>query len=323
MILSQIQSIFILSVIFSIIFSLIQMLIEIVIKFCECLKVKFYYFLIIIDFVGRNVIIEKELKRIVLFVLSIIEIFYFFGVFDRVIGVIKFDDYFFGVQEGRKIIGGFSDLNIEVIVFFEFDLIIGILMYLQYFDQFEKIVLVIIFDFKNMDEVYEVVEFFGKVFNQSERVEGVVEFMKVEVVDVQFCVLNKMRLKVFFISWWNLFYVLGNGIFQDLFIEFVGGENVFYDVISWVQVSFEEVVVRNLEIIILLVYVGVIIDDICNSLFVDIDVVKNGRIYFVSDDNVILRLGLRFVEVFEEFFYFIYLEVYGYNFQFVICFVEG
>lgn len=59
---------------------------------------------------------------------------------------------------------------------------------------------------------------------------------------------------------------------------------------------------------------GVIIDDICNSLFVDIDVVKNGRIYFVSDDNVILRLGLRFVEVFEEFFYFIYLEVYGYNF---------
>ncbi|WP_367883452.1 hypothetical protein [Thermococcus peptonophilus] len=50
---------------------------------------------------------------------------------------------------------------------------------------------------------------------------------------------------------------------------------------------------------------------------------KNGRIYFVSDDNAISRPGgPRLVEALEELSYFIHPEAYGYNFQPVSCPVE-
>lgn len=292
-------------------------------KSCECPKAKPYYPLTITDFAGRSVTIEKEPKRIVSLAPSITETLYFLGALDRVIGVTKFDDYPPGVQEGREIIGGFSDPNIEVIASLEPDLIIGTSMHLKYLDQLEKIAPVIILDPKNMDEVYEAVELLGKVLNQSERAEGVVEFMKAEVADVQFRVSNKTRPKVLFISWWNPLYVPGNGTFQDSLIEIAGGENIFRDATSWAQVSLEEAVARNPEIIILSAHAGATIDDICNSPLADTDAVKNGRIYFVSDDNAISRPGPRLVEALEELSYFIHPEAYGYHFQPVTCPVEG
>lgn len=290
---------------------------------CECPKAKPYYPLTIADFAGRNVTIEKEPKKIVSLAPSITETLYFLGALDRVIGVTKFDDYPPGVQEGREIIGGFSDPNIEVIASLEPDLIIGTSMHLKYLDQLEKIAPVIILDPKNMDEVYDAIELLGKVLNQSERAEGVVEFMKAEVTDVQFRVSNKTRPKVLFISWWNPLYVPGNGTFQDSLIELAGGENVFHDATSWAQVSLEEAVARNPEIIILSAHAGATIDDICNSPLADTDAVKNGRIYFVSDDNAVSRPGPRLVDALEELSYFIHPEAYGYNFQPVTCPVEG
>ncbi|AMQ17819.1 ABC transporter substrate-binding protein [Thermococcus peptonophilus] len=290
---------------------------------CECPTAKPYYPITITDFAGRNVTIEKEPKKIVSLAPSITETLYFLGALNRVVGVTKFDDYPPGVQKGRTIIGGFSDPNIEVIASLEPDLIIGTSMHLKYLDQLEKIAPVIIIDPKNMDEVYKAVELLGKVLNMSGEAEGVVQFMKAEVADVQFRVANRTKPRVLFITWWNPLYVPGNGTFQDSLIGLAGGENVFHDATGWAQVSLEEAVARNPEIIILSAHAGATIDDICNSPLADTDAVKNGRIYFVSDDNAISRPGPRLVEALEELSYFIHPEAYGYNFQPVSCPVEG
>ncbi|MBP1912608.1 ABC transporter substrate-binding protein [Thermococcus stetteri] len=290
---------------------------------CNCPKAKPYYPITITDFAGRNVTIEKEPERIVSLAPSITETLYFLGALDRVVGVTKFDDFPPGVQEGRTAVGGFSDPNIEVIASLKPDLILGTSMHLKYLDQLEKIAPVIIIDPKNMEEVYEAIGLLGKVLNKREKADGVIQFMKAEVSSVEFRVANKTRPRVLFISWWNPLYVPGNDTFQDSLIELAGGENVFHDAKGWAQVSLEEAVARNPEIIILSAHARATIDDICNSPLANTDAVKNGGIYFVSDDNAISRPGPRLVDALKELSYFIHPEAYGYHFQPVSCPVEG
>ncbi len=290
---------------------------------CQCPKAKPYYPLTITDFAGRKVTIEKEPKRIVSLAPSITETLYFIGALDRVVGVTKFDDFPPGVQKGRTVVGGFSDPNIEVIASLKPDLIIGTSMHLKYVDKLEKIAPVVIIAPKNMDEVYKSIELLGKILNMSGEAEGVVQFMKAEVSSVEFRVANKTRPRVLFITWWNPLYVPGNGTFQDSLIELAGGENIFHDASGWAQVSLEEAVARNPEIIIFSAHSGATIDEICKSPLANTEAVKNGRIYFISDDNAISRPGPRLVDALKELSYFIHPEVYGYNFQPVSCPVEG
>jgi iron complex transport system substrate-binding protein len=290
---------------------------------CECPKAKPYYPITITDFAGRNVTIKEEPKRIVSLAPSITETLYFLGALDRVVGVTKFDDFPPGVQEGRTVVGGFSNPNIEVIASLKPDLILGTSMHLKYLNQLEKVAPVIIIDPKNMKEVYKAIELLGKVLNMSGEAEGVVQFMEAEVNSVEFRVANKTKPKVLFITWWNPLYVPGNGTFQDSLIELAGGENIFHDATGWAQVSLEEAVARNPEVIILSAHAGATIDDICNSPLANTDAVKNGRIYFISDDNAISRPGPRLVDALKELSYFIHPEAYGYHFQPVTCPVEG
>ncbi|WP_048148030.1 ABC transporter substrate-binding protein [Palaeococcus ferrophilus] len=282
-----------------------------------------HYPLTVKDFADREVKIEKKPQRIVSLAPSVTETLYFLGALDSVVGVTKFDDYPPGVQGGREIIGGFSDPNIEVIASLQPDLIIGTSMHLKYLDQLEAIAPVIILDPKNMEEVYRAVQLLGDVLDEKGKAEGVVEFMKAEVEGVKFRVANATRPKVFFISWWNPIYTPGKNTFQGDLIELAGGENIFSDLNGWAQVSMEDVLARNPDVIILSAHSGITPEEVCKSELANTNAVKNGRIYVVSDDNAISRPGPRLVDALKELSYFIHPEAYGYSFQPVSCPVEG
>ncbi|AIF69053.1 hypothetical protein PAP_03165 [Palaeococcus pacificus DY20341] len=282
-----------------------------------------YYPLMIKDFADREVKIEKEPQKIVSLAPSITETLYFLGALDRVIGVTQFDDYPPNVQDGRTIIGGFSDPNIEVIASLQPDLIIGTSMHLKYLEQLEKIAPVIIVDPKNIDEIYSQIMLLGKVLNKEKEAEGVVNYMKAEVEDVKFKVEGKEKPKVFFISWWNPIYTPGSGTFQGDLIEIAGGENIFNDLNGWAQVNLESVLARDPDVIILSAHAGVTPEEICKSELAKTSAVKEGRIYVVSDDNAISRPGPRIVEGLEELTLFIHPEAFGYSFQPVACEATG
>ncbi|AFK23119.1 ABC transporter substrate-binding protein [Pyrococcus sp. ST04] len=283
-----------------------------------------HYPLTIIDSMGRKVTIEKEPRRIVSLAPSITETLYFIGALDKVIGVTKFDDFPPGVQKGRTIIGEFSGPNIEVIASLKPDLIIGTSMHIKYLDKLQEIAPVIIVDPKNIDEIYEWIIKLGKVVNREEEAEGVVNYMKAIVSSVEARVGNSTRPKVFFLlSYWNGYWTGGKGTFIDSLISLAGGENIFHDVEGWKAVSAEEIVARNPDVIIISYHAGVKPGDLCNTPLAKTNAFKNGRVYVVSDDNLISRPGPRIVLGLEEIAYFIHPEAFNYAYQPKACSVSS
>ncbi|MFA4668635.1 ABC transporter substrate-binding protein [Pyrococcus kukulkanii] len=283
-----------------------------------------HYPLTIVDSAGRKVTIEKEPRRIVSLAPSITETLYFIGALDRVVGVTKFDDFPPGVQKGRTVIGGFSDPNLEVIASLKPDLIIGTSMHLKYLDKLQGIAPVIIVDPRDINEIYKWIITLGKVVNREEEAKGVVNYMKAIIEDVEAKVANSPRPKVFvLLSYWNGYWTAGRGTFIDSLISIAGGENIFHDVEGWKAVSVEEIVARNPDVIIISYHAGVKPGDLCDTPLAKTNAFKNGRVYVISDDNLISRAGPRIVLGLEEIAYFIHPEVFNYAYQPRTCTVSS
>lgn len=276
------------------------------------------YPLTVVDFMNRTVIIEKEPQRIVSLAPSITETLFYIGAGDKVVGVTKYDDFPPQVVNITKI-GGFSDPNVEIIASLKPDLIIGTSMHIKYLDQLQQIAPVIIVAPRNIDEIYKQIDLLGKVTNREEYARSVVNEMKAKVDYIASMVKDKPKPKVFFISWWNPIYTPGKDTFQGDLIELAGGENVFNDLTGWAQVSIEQVLARNPEIIILSAHAGISPEQLCETELAKTDAVKNGRVYVISDDNIISRPGPRIVLGLEELAEFIHPEVFNYEPQPLKC----
>ncbi|AHF80352.1 ABC transporter substrate-binding protein [Thermococcus paralvinellae] len=276
------------------------------------------YPLTVVDFMNRTVTIEKEPQRIVSLAPSITETLFYIGAGDKVVGVTKYDDFPPQVANITKI-GGFSDPNVEIIASLKPDLIIGTSMHIKYLDQLQQIAPVIIVAPRNIDEIYKQIELLGKVTNREEYAQSVVNDMKAKVEYITSMVKDKPKPKVFFISWWNPIYTPGKDTFQGDLIKLAGGENLFNDLTGWAQVSIEQVLARNPEIIILSAHAGISPEQLCEAELAKTDAVKNGRVYVISDDNIISRPGPRIVLGLEELAEFIHPEVFNYEPQPLKC----
>ncbi|ALV63282.1 Vitamin B12 ABC transporter, B12-binding component BtuF [Thermococcus sp. 2319x1] len=277
------------------------------------------YPLAIVDFAGRKVTIEKEPQRIVSLAPSITETLYFIGALDKVVGVTKFDNYPENVQEGRTVVGGFSDPSIEVIASLNPDLIVGTSMHLKYLEQLEKIAPVIIIDPKSIEEIYKAVELLGKVTNKEEKANEVVNNMQSKIEEIRSKVKDAPRVKVFYIVWSDPLMTAGNATFINDLIILAGGENIFGDTQGWPQVSVEEVLARNPEVIILPPHAGMSAEDLCNTQLINTDAVKNGRVYTLSSDDIVSRPSPRIVEGLEEIAKFLHQDVFNFTYQPLVC----
>ncbi|RKX48730.1 MAG: ABC transporter substrate-binding protein, partial [Thermotogae bacterium] len=241
------------------------------------------YPLKIVDFAGREVTLEKEPQRIVSLAPSITETLYFIGALDKVVGITKWDNYPNNVQEGRTIVGDMEP-NIEIIASLKPDLIIGLKYHLKYIDQLEKIAPVLIVEPQSVKEIYEAVELLGNVTNKEDQAQKAIMEMEEKINSIQEKVKNKEKPRVLYIVWWDPLITAGNGTFINDLITLGGGENIFADTQGWPQVSVEEVIARNPEIIILPPSAGITANELCDSPLANTDAVKNGRVYTLSSD---------------------------------------
>ncbi len=278
------------------------------------------YPLTITDFEGRKVTIKSEPQRIISLAPSITETLFYIGAGNKVVGVTTFDDYPPQVKNITKI-GGFSNPNIEVIASLKPDLIIGTSMHLRFLNQLQQIASVIIVDPKNLNGIYKQIELLGEVTNREEYAQSVVEQMKAKVTEITSMVTaeNQTKPKVLFITWWNPIYVPGNGTFQGQLIELAGGKNIFSDLKGWAQVNMEQILARNPDIIILSAHAGINAEDLCNTQLVQTNAVKSGRVFTVSDDNIISRPGPRIVYGLQELAEFIHPGLFKYSYQPLKC----
>lgn len=277
------------------------------------------YPLTITDFAGRNVTIEREPERIVSLAPSITESLFYIGAGDKLIGVTKWADFPPAVKNITRVGGYGKYANLELIASLNPDLILADSYSMAILNDLEKIAPVVIVAPKNITDIYDAIELLGRITNREEAAESVVADMEARVSYVTSMVEGRPKPKVLFITWWNPIWVPGNGTFQDDLIQLAGGENIFSDMKGWAQVSMEQVLKRNPDVIIISAHGAITPEDLCNTELANTNAVKNGRVFSISDENLVARPGPRIVYGLEEVAGYLHPDAFNYSFQPLVC----
>lgn len=141
---------------------------------------------------------------------------------------------------------------------------------------------------KKIEDVYEDILNLGKIFGVEENGQKVVNEMKDKVAKVQEKVKSKEPVKVAVIDSiadTKSFDTCGNVALEDKLITLAGGKNVFGDTNkSYTTVSFEEVIARNPDVLVINYFKGsdLSVDKIKNNpMLKKLNAVKNNRIVLV------------------------------------------
>ncbi|ASJ04462.1 vitamin B12 transporter [Thermococcus barossii] len=278
------------------------------------------YPITVTDFAGREVTIQSEPRRIVSLAPSITESLFYIGAGSKVVGVTDYDDFPPAVKNITSVGGYGKYANLEVIASLQPDLILADSFSEDILSSLEKIAPVIIVDPKNITDIYSAIELLGRVTNREEGAKSVVAEMKAKVSYVSSMVAGQPKVRTFFIlSYYNGYWTAGAGTFVDDLIKLAGGENVFGDVSGWGAASEEQIIARNPDVIIISPNAGVNPEDLCSGPLSEVDAVKNGRVYVLSDENLVVRPGPRIVHGLEEIAEYLHPDVFNYQPQPLAC----
>jgi iron complex transport system substrate-binding protein len=270
------------------------------------------------DDMGREVTVNEVPQRIVSHVPSITEMLFALGAGDRVVGVSDYCDYP-EEAESKTSVGNYFNPSIENIVALEPDLVLtdGHSECIKQLDELEPPINYMVIDPKDIDGVFEDLELLGKVTGTEGEAEELIESMQNSIANVLALVEGAPRPKVLFIidaTDLTFPWTAGQGSFIDAFITMAGGENVAAGAqAAWVQLSIEEIVNVDPEIIILPAKHGTAFTSpetlTEHPVWQGTTAVKEGSI-FIIDDDLVSRSGPRIVQGLEELARIIHPELF-------------
>jgi iron complex transport system substrate-binding protein len=265
--------------------------------------------IILIDGLSRTVELEGPAQRIVSLAPSNIEILFAVGAGGQVVGRDEFTNYPAEALALPSVGGSFMQYNNEVIVELQPDLVLA--AEINSPDQvqaLEELGLTVYYlsNPTNLEGMYENLKIVGKLTGRDAEAESLAASLgeRSEAI-LQKVSLASERPVVFYeldATDPNAPYTAGPGTFIDLLINLAGGENAGAAVSSpWVQLSVEELLVINPDIILLGDYAyGVTIESVEQRAgWNAIEAVKTNRIY-PFDDDLASRPGPRLVDGLEE-----------------------
>ena len=258
------------------------------------------------DDAGRQVSISKTPERIVSHVPPITETLFALGLGDRLVGVSDYCDY---PEEAKSkpSVGNYYNPSIESIVALEPDLVLtdGHSDSIKQLDELEITYLVV--DPKDIDDIFESIELLGRATGIERTTRKLIDDMKREIESVQEQVKDAPGVRVIYLidatdltNPWTA----GPGSFVDHLINMAGGENIAARAIgAWVQISIEEIVSADPEVIILpgkhgtAFTVPEVLEN--NPAWRETNAVKEGNIY-VIDGDLVDGYGPRIVQGLQE-----------------------
>ncbi len=258
------------------------------------------------DDAGRQVSISKTPERIVSHVPPITETLFALGLGDRLVGVSDYCDY---PEEAKSkpSVGNYYNPSIESIVALEPDLVLtdGHSDSIKQLDELEITYLVV--DPKDIDDIFESIELLGRATGIERTARKLIDDMKREIESVQEQVKDAPGVRVIYLidatdltNPWTA----GPGSFVDHLINMAGGENIAARAIgAWVQISIEEIVSADPEVIILpgkhgtAFTVPEVLEN--NPAWRETNAVKEGNIY-VIDGDLVDGYGPRIVQGLQE-----------------------
>jgi len=270
------------------------------------------------DDMGREVTINEIPQRIVSHVPSITEMLFALGVGERVVGVSDYCDY---PEEAKSktSVGNYFNPSIENIVALEPDLVLtdghseGIIQ----LDELEPPINYLVIDPTDIDGVFADLELLGRVTGSEGEAEELIESMRDSIANVTALVARAPRPKVLYIidaTELTFPWTGGHGSFIDAFITIAGGENIAAGAEgAWVQLSIEEIVNADPEIIVLPAKHGTAFTSpetlMEHPVWQETTAVKEGKI-FIIDDDLVSRSGPRIVQGLEELARIIHPELF-------------
>ncbi|MBE0067924.1 helical backbone metal receptor [Thermoanaerobacterium thermosaccharolyticum] len=264
-------------------------------------EVKVTFPLKITDFMGRQVTIKKEPKRIVSLSPSTTELIYAIGAGNDVVGVTNYDDYPPEVKSVAKV-GGYEGPNIEAILAQKPDIVFA--SNLSGKDQMDTIeksgIPVVVLEAQNINQIYDSIKILGEITGNVEKGNEIISSMKDKIKEINDKVKDLPKVNVFYVVDTNGNWTAGKGTFIDELITLAGGNNVASDANGWAQYSMEKLVQKNPDVIITSQH-ATNANNIKNMPgYKDTKAAKDGKIFIISNDDIITKPSNRIVLGLEE-----------------------
>jgi cobalamin transport system substrate-binding protein len=265
--------------------------------------------IVLTDGLGRTVSLPAAAQRVVSLSPGNTEILFTIGAGSQVVGRDAFSDYPEAAKQVADIGGGFGELNTEVILAQKPDLVLaGSLTPPEQLKALEGLGLTVFSvanpkDFSGLfDNIRLVAKLTGRASQADELIDGLQK--RVAAVQEKLGTLADRPLVFYELDGTdpNAPWTPGPGSFVDQLITQAGGENLGSQLGSeWVQVSIEELIDRNPQIILIgdATWGGVTLDDVrSRPAWKTLSAIQNGQL-FVFDDNLVSRPGPRLVDGLE------------------------
>lgn len=268
------------------------------------------------DMTGREVAIKESPQRIVALLPSDVEILYYIGAEDKIIAVGDYCNYPKEAPEEKKVVSTGAETNIEQIVALNPDLVImgSMAQTKEQVSQLESAGIdVVVTNANNIEETYQDIELLGKISDREKEAEKLIEDMKNEFAKLkEECGRMDYQQSIYFeVS--PLEYGLwtgGKDTFMQELCNITNIKNIFDDVESWAQISEEEVIQRNPDVIVATSKENYSDKSPENDIlkragWQDINAVKDNKI-LVFDDDSLVRPGPRLCDAAKKLASFVY-----------------
>lgn len=270
------------------------------------------------DELGREIVIEQEVERIISLAPGITEVIYALGLEDKLVAVSSACDYPKDALE-KENVGRIDEPNIEKIISLEPDLVIA-----ESVTKIESLKSLTELGIKNIGfkptSINDTIEMIDDIalLTASQKVgKELTAQMKKEYQEIKKMVEAKLennkRKKVFYEIWSDPLYTAGKDTFIDSLIHDAGGYNIAREAQgSWPQFSLESLISADPEIYISSKHstpTGLTLAELRErDLYREISAFKNDRLYLV-DQNLVNRPSPRIIEGYKEFVKAIFPEL--------------
>ncbi len=265
--------------------------------------------LVLTDGLGRSVTLAGPAQRIVSLAPSNTEILYAVGAGAQVVGRDEFTNFPEEASSLPSIGGSYGGYNAEAIVNLKPDLVLAAEINTpEQVKTLEDLGLTVYYlaNPKDLPGMYENLLLVAKMTGHTAETANLVETLKARVTAIEEKLTSVTEKPSVFYELdstdANAPYTIGPGTFMDLLIGMAGGTNIGAALDSpWVQLSLEELLVQDPDLIILGdSNYGVTVESVAaRAGWADLTAVQEGRVYPFNDD-LVSRPGPRLVDGLEE-----------------------
>lgn len=194
------------------------------------------------DQLQRKIELNKTPQRIISLVPSQTELLVDLGLENQLVGVTKFCVHPAHIRKEKKIVGGTKQVDVEVIKALQPDIILcnkeeNTKLMVQ---ELEQIAPVHVSDIENLEESFEMIQHYGKLFSVEKQASEVVEKIQQEFLAFQKAVQDKPIKKVAYFIWRNPWMVAGGNTFINYLLKLNKLENVYENIDRYPAIKLEE-----------------------------------------------------------------------------------